>query len=143
MPFVPRSQLDQKQHTVSAPAMSVVENNLRKQPVAIPQSLPTTTHTDEQIAELNELLVHVLDELSAMKEALHTNTPKAQKQIHKLKAPSKRPQQEEDEAAAEDMEARDESEEEEAESDTVPPPRRSQAHQHPARTKGHDFSSCF
>ena len=143
MPFVPRSQLDQKQHAASAPAMSVVENNLRKQPVAIPQSLPTSTHTDEQIAELNELLVHVLDELSAMKEALRTNTPKAQKQIHKLKAPSKRPQQEEDEAAAEDVEARDESEEEEAESKTVPPPRRSQAHQHPARTKGHDFSSCF
>ena len=143
MPFVPRSQLDQKQHTATTPAMSVVENNLRKQPVAIPQSLPTTTHTDEQIAELNELLVHVLDELSAMKEALHTNTPKAQKQIHKLKAPSKRPQQEEDEAAAEDMEVRDESEEKEAESDTVPPPRRSQAHPQPARTKGLDFSSCF
>ena len=143
MPFVPRSQLSQKQHTATIPAMSVVENNLQKQPVAIPQSLPTSTHTDEQIAELNELLVHVLDELSAMKEALRTNTPKAQKQIHKLKAPSKRPQQEEVEAAAEDMEARDETEEEEAESDTVPPPRRSQAHPHPARTKGHDFSSCF
>ena len=143
MPFVPRSQLNEKQHTASAPAMSVVENNLRKQPVAIPQSLPTSTHTDEQIAELNELLVHVLDELSAMKEALRTNTPKAQKEIHKLKAPSKRQQQEEDEAASEDVEVRDESEEKEAESNTVPPPRRSQAHQHPARTKGHDFSSCF
>ena len=142
MPFVPRSQLNEKQNTATTPAMSVVENNLQKQPVAIPQSLPTSTHTEEQIAELNELLVHVLDELTAMKEALHANTPKAQKQIHKLKAPSKRPQQEEDEAAAEDMEARDDSEEE-AESDTVPPPRRSQAHQHPARTKGHDFSSCF
>ena len=143
MPFVPRSQLDQKQHTVTTPAMSVVENNLRKQPVAIPQSLPTSTHTDEQIAELNKLLVHVLDELSAMKETLHANAPKAQKQIHKLKAPSKRPQQEEDEAAAEDVEARDESEEEEAEKEIVPPPRRSQAHPQPARTKGLDFSSCF
>ena len=143
MPFVPRSQLDQKQHTATTTAMSVVENNLQKQPVAIPQSLPTSTHTDEQIAELNELLVHVLDELSAMKEALRTNTPKAQKQIHKLKAPSKRQQQEEDEAASEDVEVRDESEEKEAESNTVPPPRKPQAHPHPARTKGHDFSSCF
>ena len=142
MPFVPRSQLDQKRHAATTPAMSVVENNLQKQPVAIPQSLPTSTHTDEQIAELNELLVHVLDELSAMKEALHANAPKEQKQIHKLKAPSKL-QQEEDEAATEDVEARDESEEEEAESDTVPPPRKPQAHQHPARTEGHDFSSCF
>ena len=141
MPFVPRSQLDQKQHTATTPAMSVVENNLRKQPVAIPQSLPTTTHTDEQIAELNELLAHVLDELSSMKEALHANAKKAEKQIHELKAPSKRPQQESDESD-EDVETRDRSEEE-AEREIVPPPRKPQAHPHPARTKGHDFSSCF
>ena len=123
--------------------MSVVENNLRKQTVAVPQSLPISTHTDEQIAELNELLVHVLDELSAMKEALHANAKKAEKQIHKLKAPSKRQQEEEDETATENVEARDDSEEEEAESDTLPSPRKPQAHPHPARTKGHDFSSCF
>ena len=141
MPFVPRSQLDQKQHTATTPAMSVVENNLRKQPVAIPQSLPTTTHTDEQIAELNELLAHVLDELSSMKEALHANAKKAEKQIHELKAPSKRPQQESDKSD-EDVETRDRSEEE-AEREIVPPPRKPQAHPHPARTKGHDFSSCF
>jgi hypothetical protein len=121
--------------------MSVVENNLRKQPVAIPQSLPTTTHTDEQIAELNELLAHVLDELSSMKEALHANAKKAEKQIHELKAPSKRPQQESDKSD-EDVETRDRSEEE-AEREIVPPPRKPQAHPHPARTKGHDFSSCF
>ncbi len=77
-----------------------------------------------------------------MKEALHANAPKAQKQIHKLKAPSKRQQQEEDEAATEDVETRDESEEE-AERETVPPPRKPQAHPQPARTKGLDFSSCF
>jgi hypothetical protein len=77
-----------------------------------------------------------------MKEALHANAKKAEKQIHKLKAPNKRQQEEEDETAAEDVEARDESEEE-AERETVPPPRKPQAHQHPAHTKGHDFSSCF
>ena len=142
MPFVPRSQLDQKQNTATTPTMSVVENNLQKQPVAIPQSLPTTTHTDEQIAELNELLAHVLDELSSMKEALHANAKKAEKKIHKLKAPNKRQQEEEDETAAENVEARDESEEE-TERETVQQPRKPQAHQHPARTKGHDFSSCF
>ena len=142
MPFVPRSQLDQNQHTATTPDMSVVENNLRKQPVAVPQSLPTSTHTDEQIAELNELLAHVLDELSSMKETLTANAPKRQKQIHKLKAPNKRQQEKEDETAAEDVEARDESEEE-AERETVQQPRKPQAHQHPARTKGHDFSSCF
>ena len=60
-------------------------------------------------------------------------------------APSKRPQQESNETAAEEgmLEARDESEEEEAEREIVPPPRKPQAHPHPARTKGHDFSSCF
>ena len=141
MPFVPRSQLDQKQHTATTPAMPVVKNNLRKQPVAIPQSLHTTTHTDEQIAKLNELLAHVLDELSSMKEALHANAKKAEKQIHELKAPSKRPQQESDEPA-EDVEARDGSEEE-AERKIVPPPRKSQARITPARTKGNDLSSCF
>ena len=141
MPFVPRSQLDQKQHTATTPAMPVVKNNLRKQPVAIPQSLPTSTHTDEQIAELNELLAHVLDELSSMKEALHANAKKAEKQIHELKAPSKRPQQESDKSD-EDVETRDRSEEE-AEREIVPPPRKPQAHPHPARTKGRDFSSCF
>ena len=138
MPFVPRSQLDQKRH-----AMSVVENNLQKKPDTIPQSLPTSTHTDEQIAELNELLAHVLDELSSMKEALHANAKKAEKKIHKLKASSKRQQQEEDETATEDVEAMDESKENEAERKTEPPPRRSQAHPNSVRTKGHDFSSCF
>ena len=44
-----------------------------------------------------------------MKEAIHANAPKRQKQIHKLKAPNKRQQQEEDETAAEDVEARDDS----------------------------------
>ena len=141
MPFVPRSQLNEKQNTATTPAMSVVENNLQKQPVAIPQSLPTSTHTDEQIAELNELLAHILDELSSMKEALHANAKKAEKQIHELKAPSKRPQQESDKSD-EDVETRDRSEEE-AEREIVPPPRKPQAHPHPARTKGHDFSSCF
>ena len=125
--------------------MSVVENNLRKQPVAVPQSLPTSTHTDEQIDELNELLAHVLDELSSMKETLRANAPKRQKQIHKLKAPNKRQQQESDETTAEDMdEASDESEAEEAESDTLPPPRKLHAARiTPARFKGYDFSSCF
>jgi hypothetical protein len=122
--------------------MSVVDNNLRKQTVAVPQSLPTSTLTDEQIAELNELLVHVLDELSAMKEALHANAKKAEKQINKLKAPNKRQQQESDVTAEDEEEPSDESEEE-AVRETVPPSRKPQAHQHPARTKRHDFTSCF
>ena len=58
-------------------------------------------------------------------------------------APSKRPQQESDETATEDAEAVRDGSEEEAESDAMLQPRTPQARITPARTKGHDFSSCF
>jgi hypothetical protein len=51
--------------------MAVVEN---RQP---PPSATTAAGIDEQaeqIAELNELLVHVLDEISSLKEAMYENT---------------------------------------------------------------------
>ena len=142
MPFVPRSQRDQYQQLAAAPPIMVVETNYQQQPPIVPQSAPSNPNTDEQLAELNELLAHVLEELSSMKKELHLNAPKAQKQIHKLKAQSKRPQKESD-MAAEDMEASEESEAE-AERDKVPPPRKPHAARStPARTKGYDFSSCF
>ena len=53
-----------------------------------------------------------------------------------------RPQQESDETA-EDAEAVRDGSEEEAESDAMLQPRTPQARITPARTKGHDFSSCF
>ena len=79
-----------------------------------------------------------------MKEPLHANAKKAEKQIHKLKAPSKRKQQESN-VTAEDMlmEPSDESEED-AESVTMPPPRKPhKAHSTPPRTKGCNVSLCF
>jgi hypothetical protein len=50
--------------------MAVVENRQ-------PQIATTAAGSDEQaeqIAELNELLVHVLDEISSLKEAMYQNT---------------------------------------------------------------------
>ena len=144
MPFVSRSQRNQNQQLAAAPPIMVVETDYQQQPKIIQPSAQSNPNTDEQLAKLNELLAHVLEELSSMKKELHLNAPKAQKQIHKLKAQSKRPQQESEDMAAEDrVEAKDESEEE-AESDTAPPPRKPHAARiTPARTKGYDFSSCF
>ena len=144
MPFVPRSQRDQNQQLVAAPPIMVVETDYQQQPPIIPLSAPSNPNNDKQLAELNELLAHVLEELSFMKKELHSSVPKAQKQIHKLKAQSKRPQKESEDMAAEDqVEASDKSEEE-ADSGTVPPPRKPHAARStPARTKGYDFSSCF
>ena len=136
MPFVPRSQRDQNQQLAAAPPIMVVETDYQQQPQIIPQS--DHSNTDEQLAELNELLTHVLEELSSMKKELNSSAPKAQKQIHKLKAQSKRPQKE-----SEDVEPSDESEAE-AEKDIVPPPRKQHAARStPAHTKGNDFSTCF
>ena len=129
MPFVPRSQRDQNQQLAVAPPIMVAETDYQQQPQIIQQSVSSNPNTDEQLAELNELLAHVLEELSSMKKDLNSSAPKAQKQIHKLKAQSKRSQKES---------------EEEEESDPVPPPRKPHtARSTPARTKGYDFSSCF
>ena len=144
MPFVPRSQRDQNQQLAAAPPIMVVETNYQQQPQIVQQSAPSNPNSDEQLAELSELLTHVLEELSSMKKDLNSSAPKAQKQIHKLKAQSKRPQKESEDVTAEDqVEAKEESEEE-AESDAVPPPRKPHATRStPSRTKDYDFSSCF
>jgi hypothetical protein len=59
MLFIPRSQ-HAEHATTQSPSMAVVENRQ-------PSTSATTANADEQaeqIAELNELLVHVLDEIS-------------------------------------------------------------------------------
>jgi len=144
MPFVPRSQRDQNQQLAAAQPIMVAETDYQQQPQIIQQSVPPNPNTDEQLAELNKLLAHVLEELSSMKKELNSSVPKAQKQIHKLKAQSKRPQKESEDMATEDqVEASDKSAEEE-ERDAVPPLRKPRAARStPARTRDHDFSSCF
>ncbi len=102
-----------------------------------------TTDTDEQaeqIAELNELLVHVLDEISSLKEAMYQNTRRDSRRPTKgAKGKRRHVTEESDEEDSEEEEA-----EEEAESNgrnkksaataafTTTPPRR-----------GIDFSKCF
>ena len=115
--------------------MAVVENRQ-------PQIATATTDTDEQaeqIAELNELLVHVLDEISSLKEAMYQNTRRDSRRPTKgAKGKRRHVTEESDE---------EDSEEEEAEMTdnkgrskksaataalTTTPPRR-----------GIDFSNCF
>jgi hypothetical protein len=115
--------------------MAVVENRQ-------PQIATATTDTDEQaeqIAELNELLVHVLDEISSLKEAMYENTRRDSRRPTRGTKGKRRHVTEE-----ESDEESGESEAEEAESKgrnkksaataafTTTPPRR-----------GIDFSNCF
>ena len=135
MPFVPRSQLEQKQQAAAPPPMPVVENFQAKQP-ATDHSIPHD-NTEEQIAELNELLIHVLDELADMKQVLRTNATHSK---HRPKPSSKRRPPSDDEEEEEES-SEDEPPEEPERAVQKAPPRRANAPQ--ARPKGYDFSGCF
>ena len=135
MPFVPRSQLEQKQQAAAPPPMPVVENFQAKQP-ATDHSIPHD-NTEEQIAELNELLIHVLDELAEMKQVLRTNAAATK---HHPRPPSKRrpaPPSDEEEEESSEEETPDEPER----AAQKAPPRKANATQ--ARPRGYDFSGCF
>ena len=70
MPFIPRSQ-QPEQAAAQPPSMAVVEN---RQPQIATTAAAGNDEQAEQIAELNELLVHVLDEISSLKDAMYQNT---------------------------------------------------------------------
>ena len=132
MPFVPRSQIEQQQANAAPPPMPVVEN-YPKQPTASSPSCPQqTSNTEEQINELNELLVHVLDEISSMKDALYENARKKNKR-HKQQRKKRLPSDDEDTSEDDD--------EEEASAAAAPPPKKLPLP--PTRPKVLDFSSCF
>ena len=135
MPFVPRSQLEQKQQAAAPPPMPVVENFQAKQP-ATDHSIPHD-NTEEQIAELNELLIPVLDELADMKQVLRANATHSK---HRPKPSSKRRPPPDDEEEEEES-----SEEEESDEAPDPPPRAnpSKANAPAAQQRGHNFSNCF
>ena len=135
MPFVPRSQLEQKQQAAAPPNMPVVENFQAKQPLA-DNSIPHD-NTEEQIAELNELLIHVLDELADMKQVLRTNAAATK---HHPRPPSKRrpaPPSDEEEEESSEEETPDEPE---RAAQKAPPRKPNAPH---ARPRGYDFSGCF
>ena len=125
MTFVPRSQIEQRPNNIPPP-MAVVENRV------LPPSSTTITNTDteEQIAELNELLVHVLDEISSLKNAMYEKSNSRQD--------TKRTKKGKHRVVVEESES-ESSEEEEQEvikksTSAAPPP--------PPR-RGIDFSNCF
>jgi len=127
MPFVPRSQIEQQQAT--AP-MSVVENADNRR-----QNEPVTdnANVEEQINELNELLAHVLDEISSLKSAIYDKA-----RSEKVRNPKKKIRGRRD-ADSDDSDSTDEVEEKPArpEKVTAPDPL-------PTRTRnGIDFSGCF
>ena len=134
MPFVPRSQ-QPEQAAAQPPSMAVVENRQ-------PQIATTTASNDEQaeqIAELNELLVHVLDEISSLKDAIYQNTRRDSRRTTRgAKGKRRHVTEESDEESGE-------SEAEEAETATKSTSHKRPPTAAPATTprRGVDFSSCF
>ena len=124
MTFVPRSQIEQRPNNIPPP-MAVVENRVA------PPSTTTITNTDteEQIAELNELLVHVLDEISSLKNAMY------EKSNSRIKKGKHRVVVDESESESSEGEEEEVIKKPTAAAPTPtprPPPRR-----------GIDFSNCF
>ena len=132
MPFVPRSQIEQQR--TNAP-MSVVENadNQRQteEPVA------DNANVEEQINELNELLAHVLDEISSLKSAIYDKARSEKVRTPKKKIRGRRDAGRPDDS--DDGDSTDEVEEKPARPETVTAP-----DPLPTRTRnGIDFSGCF
>ena len=134
MPFVPRSQIEQQR--TNAP-MSVVENadyQRQNEPVA------DNTDIEEQINELNELLAHVLDEISSLKSAIYDKA----RSEKKVRNPKKKIRGRRDAGRPDDSDAStstDEVEEKPARPEKVTAP-----NPLPARSvarNGIDFSDCF
>ena len=132
MPFVPRSQ-QPEQAAAPQPSMAVVENRQ-------PQIATTAASNDEQaeqIAELNELLVHVLDEISSLKEAMYQNTHRDSRRTTRG-AKGKRRHVTEEES---DEESGESEAEEAAESKSQQ--KKQTAKAAPIPRRGVDFSDCF
>lgn len=127
MPFVPRSQIEQQR--ANAP-MSVVENadNQRQNEPVIDNA-----NVEEQINELNELLAHVLDEISSLKSAIYDKA-RSEKKVRNQKKKIRGIRDDDS-----DDDSTDEVEEKPARPEKVT------AHDPlPTRTRnGIDFSGCF
>ena len=133
MPFIPRSQ-QPEQAAAPQPSMAVVENRQ-------PQIATTAASNDEQaeqIAELNELLVHVLDEISSLKEAMYQNTRRDSRRPTKGAKGKRRHVTE-----AESDEESGESEAEDAVVESKSQQKKQTAKAAPTPRRGVDFSNCF
>ena len=135
MPFIPRSQ-QPEQAAAQPPSMAVVEN---RQPQIATTAAAGNDEQAEQIAELNELLVHVLDEISSLKDAIYQNTRRDSRRTTRgAKGKRRHVTEESDEESGE-------SEAEEAETATKSTSHKRPPAAAPAPTprRGVDFSDCF
>ena len=114
--------------------MAVVEN--RQQQIAT--TAASNDEQAEQIAELNELLVHVLDEISSLKEAMYQNTRRGVGRPTRGAKGKRRHVTE-----AESDEESGESEAEEAVVESKSQQKKQTAKAAPIPRRGVDFSNCF
>ena len=134
MPFIPRSQQAEQATAQQPPPMAVVENRQ-------PQIATTAAGSDEQaeqIAELNELLVHVLDEISSLKDAMYQNTRHDSRGSRKGAKSKRRLVVEESDEDSGESEA-----EEEAVVESKSQHKKQTAKAAPISRRGVDFSNCF
>ena len=125
MPFVPRSQIEQQR--TNAP-MSVVENADNQRQTEEP--VTDNANVEEQINELNELLAHVLDEISSLKSAIYDKARSEKVRNPKNKIRGRNDDSDDSTDEVEEKPAR-------PEKVTAPDPL-------PTRTRnGIDFSGCF
>ena len=138
MPFVPRSQ-QPEQVAAPQPSMTVVEN---RQPQIATTAAAGIDEQAEQIAELNELLVHVLDEISSLKDAMYQNTRRESRRTTRG-AKSKRrhvTEEESDDESGDDSEAEAE---EEVVAESKSQHKKQTTKAAPIPRRGVDFSNCF
>ena len=136
MPFIPRSQ-QPEQAAAQPPSMAVVEN---RQPQIATTAAAGNDEQAEQIAELNELLVHVLDEISSLKDAMYQNTRRDSRRPTKGAKGKRRHVTEESDEESGDSEAEVE---EEVVAETKIQHKKQTAKAAPTPRRGVDFSNCF
>ena len=136
MPFIPRSQ-QPEQAAAQPPSMAVVEN---RQPQIATTAAAGNDEQAEQIAELNELLVHVLDEISSLKDAMYQNTRRDSRRPTKgAKGKRRLVTEEESDEESGDSEA----DAEEAVAESKSQQKKQTAKAAPIPRRGVDFSNCF
>ena len=136
MPFIPRSQ-QPEQAAAQPPSMAVVEN---RQPQIATTAAAGIDEQAEQIAELNELLVHVLDEISSLKEAMYEKTHRDSRGSRRRAKGKRRHVTEEESEESGDSEAEVE---EEAVVENKSQQKKQTAKAAPIPRRGVDFSNCF
>ena len=138
MPFIPRSQ-QPEQAAAQPPSMAVVEN---RQPQIATTAAAGIDEQAEQIAELNELLVHVLDEISSLKDAMYQNTRRDSRRTPRgAKGKRRLVTEESEEESGDDSEA--EVEEVVAVAESKSQQKKQTANAAPIPRRGVDFSNCF